>query len=226
MELGNEKEKEIIVTTTETVTEQKVEVTERNKRSVLEDLTRNYAFSIGTDIYRQTIFFIYGDYKKGNDIWKETIDNTAPKYKKRMKTLLKSAKEVEPFRGVYLQDSPIRVIWIKPVTGVSEFMGILTHEAMHATADILRYIGMALTPPSEEAYTYLLQHIVENICYNMFEVEPEPEVEVEVGEEKLVDDPDLAKDLGLTKDKEKPEVISLTSDLIQEILNKEIEHEN
>lgn len=147
---------------------------------MIEDkLNQEFSFSIGTDIYRKTIFFIYGDYKKGNKVWNETVSNVKEEYVKKMKKVLKSAKTVEPFRGVYLNDDPVRVIWIKPLDSMSEFMGVLVHEAMHATADILRYVGMALTPPSEEAYTYLLQHIVNTVVWNMFEVEVPTVVEAE-----------------------------------------------
>lgn len=40
---------------------------------------------------------------------------------------------------------------------------IIAHEALHATAYILRYVGIRFTKTSEEAYAYLLQYIIENI---------------------------------------------------------------
>jgi hypothetical protein len=40
---------------------------------------------------------------------------------------------------------------------------IIAHEALHATAYILRHVGIRFSKNSEEAYAYLLQYIVENI---------------------------------------------------------------
>jgi hypothetical protein len=40
---------------------------------------------------------------------------------------------------------------------------IVAHEALHATAFILRFVGIRFTKSSEEAYAYLLQYIIENI---------------------------------------------------------------
>lgn len=39
----------------------------------------------------------------------------------------------------------------------------IAHEALHATAYIMRYVGIRFTKSSEEAYAYLLQYIIENI---------------------------------------------------------------
>lgn len=40
---------------------------------------------------------------------------------------------------------------------------IIAHEALHATAYIMRYVGIKFSKTSEEAYAYLLQYIVDNI---------------------------------------------------------------
>lgn len=40
---------------------------------------------------------------------------------------------------------------------------IVAHEALHATAYIMRFVGIRFTKSSEEAYAYLLQYIIENI---------------------------------------------------------------
>lgn len=42
-------------------------------------------------------------------------------------------------------------------------MSTIAHECLHATFDILSDAGMALSNDSEEAYTYLLGHLVDQV---------------------------------------------------------------
>lgn len=41
--------------------------------------------------------------------------------------------------------------------------GTISHECLHAVCYIMDYIGMPLGEQSEEAYTYLLGHLVEEV---------------------------------------------------------------
>jgi hypothetical protein len=40
---------------------------------------------------------------------------------------------------------------------------LIAHEAFHATAYIMRHVGIRFSKSSEEAYAYLLEYIIENI---------------------------------------------------------------
>lgn len=145
---------------------------------IQERLSQGYTFTISTGSFRQDIFVVYGEYKKGNTLWDQTIESCKEEYRPRMKKLLKTAKEVIPFRGVYLSDAPLRVIWIQPTDDFSAFMGTLTHEVGHAVIDVLRYVGIPLVEASEEVYTYLIGDIIENLTWNIFEKEGTPIEEV------------------------------------------------
>ncbi len=50
---------------------------------------------------------------------------------------------------------------VGPSTDTARVHGIIAHEALHTTMSIMRYIGCRMSERSEEAYTYLLQFIVE-----------------------------------------------------------------
>lgn len=58
------------------------------------------------------------------------------------------------------------VIRFKTVPNKHEFMAIVAHEALHATSFILNKVGIPFDQEnSEEAYTYLMQHI----CYVIYQ---------------------------------------------------------
>lgn len=46
-------------------------------------------------------------------------------------------------------------------------MTLLSHECLHVTIAILRIAGLTLDESSEEAYTYLLQHILSEFMNNV-----------------------------------------------------------
>lgn len=41
--------------------------------------------------------------------------------------------------------------------------GLVAHECLHATCYILDYVGISLTEESEEAYTYLISYLVNEV---------------------------------------------------------------
>lgn len=41
--------------------------------------------------------------------------------------------------------------------------GLVSHECLHATCYIMDYVGIPLTEHSEEAYTYLLSYLVDEV---------------------------------------------------------------
>jgi hypothetical protein len=146
------------------------EIIEEPKPLTIEErLQTGFTFCIGTGDKKQDVFVIYGNYKKDSSEWIETVEGTKEEYRKTMIKTLKSAKKVLPWKGVYLSDNPIRVIWIQPTDSISSLTSTVAHEALHATCDIMRYVGIPLTPASEEAYTYLMDYMVENIIWNILE---------------------------------------------------------
>ena len=58
----------------------------------------------------------------------------------------------------------IRLVWIKTFNWTVVEQGLLVHELLHYVFDNLDLIGMKPTDSSEEAYTYYLQHIIQQ-CY-------------------------------------------------------------
>lgn len=67
---------------------------------------------------------------------------------------------VESDEAAFLyQDSGNIAIYFRDLHNI----GMVTHEAFHATCYIMRYVGVKFTKSSEEAYAYTLQYIVENI---------------------------------------------------------------
>ena len=135
---------------------------------------------INCDIYNQDVLFMYGGDRK--KLLQEALEQTKPEYHTNLKKMMKSMKKVEPFTGVFVSKFPIRLIYITPKETLSKFIGVLTHEAIHCGIDILRYIKLPLDRSSEEAYTYLIEHIVECVCYSMFD---KPVVAVPVEQEEI-----------------------------------------
>lgn len=102
-----------------------------------------------------------------------SIDQTDEQLKKVMRTL-KVAKEMideMPTMSTTSKGSTLMlpanqtIIRLKTLPNKYEFMAIVAHEALHATSFILNKVGIPFDQEnSEEAYTYLMQHI----CYEIF----------------------------------------------------------
>ena len=127
-------------------------------------LRSNIDFIFDIDIYHQEVYFIYGDLDSAvekikpdikSDLW-EQFDRTIDEIR-----LIK-------YEGVYTSRHPFRIIHIHHQENFSKFMSILSHEALHLTFELLDYRGMKLGSKSEEAYTHLLDHIMEIIIKKIF----------------------------------------------------------
>jgi len=103
-----------------------------------------------------------------------SIDQTDDQLKKVLKTL-KIAKSIidnmptmsETSTGSTLMlPTNQTIIRLKTRPDKYEFMAIVAHEALHATSFILNKVGIPFDQEnSEEAYTYLMQHI----CYVIYQ---------------------------------------------------------
>lgn len=156
--------------------------------SILERLEEEYVFTIDTGMFRQQIVFCYGADIKNLET--QVLDFCKPEYHKKVRKIFKGLLKGKPFSGLYHAKQPVRIIYVTPQKKLSDFIQIASHEAQHAVLEILDYVDIPLGEDSEEAYTYLLGHIMECIVYNVFENEGTEEEQIEK---------ELIKDMGLDK---------------------------
>jgi len=64
--------------------------------------------------------------------------------------------------GFCMADGANAMIWIATELTSAEAVGVLTHEAMHATLSILSHRDVGF-PGGEEAYAYTIQYIVQEV---------------------------------------------------------------
>ena len=53
-------------------------------------------------------------------------------------------------------------------TEFRRFVGLVTHEMFHVTSGLLGKKGMELTPDTDEAYAYLIEHLVGRVLTNCY----------------------------------------------------------
>lgn len=133
--------------------------------------SKDIVFSVDIDVYRQDLIFVYGGTEKSQKRRvKKIIDK---RYYKHLDALYHTMMEIPSYRGLYSSAPPLKIITIKNQDSFWDFQNILVHETLHAAFDILRGVGVEPSEQSEEAYTYLQQHIFEQINYQMFKEEDE-----------------------------------------------------
>lgn len=128
-------------------------------------LKRNKQVYFNLDLYHQDIYFIYGDLQKGVDKIKPHV---MEKYQEMFGSVVEELEKIS-YRGVYTSRHPFRLIHIHKLEKLSDFMSLLSHEVLHLTFELLDYKGIKLGSKSEEAYTYLHDHLIEIIVKEMFE---------------------------------------------------------
>lgn len=127
-------------------------------------LRKNISFIFDLDIYHQEIYFIYGDL----DIAVEKERSSVKlEYLELFDSAIQEIRSID-YAGVYTSRHPFRIIHIPQKNKMSDFISVLAHEALHCTFELLDYRGMKLGSKSEEAYTHLLDHIIEIIIKKMF----------------------------------------------------------
>ena len=127
-------------------------------------LQKNISFIFKIDIYHQEIIFIYGDLDKAV---KKIEKIVKVEYHDLFDKVIKEIKSIE-YRGIYTSRHPFRLIHLHKIDTLSDFISVLSHEVLHCTFELLDYRGMKLGSKSEEAYTHLLDHIMEIIIKKMF----------------------------------------------------------
>lgn len=142
--------------------------------------SKDIAFSIDIDVYRQDLIFVYGGTEKSQKRRvKKMIDK---RFYKHLDALYYTMSEIKSYRGLYSSAPPLKIITIKNQESFWDFQNILVHETLHAAFDILRGVGVEPSEQSEEAYTYLQQHIFEQINYLMFKEDGEEEETISEGD--------------------------------------------
>lgn len=121
------------------------------------DLTKQeqeYVYStFGVDVYGDEIFIAFS----------ESMDGMADLVKE--KTGLEFDFDLSESKGAYIYKAPKGAAVFVPDERI---LGIIHHEALHLAFAILNRRGVKHGRKSEEAFTYLSQHIFENIveCLN------------------------------------------------------------
>ncbi len=102
------------------------------------------------ELYREKIYFIHcsGEY---------LVRAVKAKFKKDIETP-DPANQVACFRVLQERGFDVGLIWISNVNWPD-----ITHECLHATHWVLGSKGMWMSESSEEAYCYLLGHLVDKI---------------------------------------------------------------
>ena len=60
------------------------------------------------------------------------------------------------------------VLWVKRFNDGPFSHGVLSHEIFHVAYQILCSVGIKLTDSSEEAFSYLIQYLTQEILYNIY----------------------------------------------------------
>lgn len=116
------------------------------------------------DVYKQTLWISLGQsdrqlknslIKYGRNITPELAEEIAKD------TTQRSSKH----HGIFATSLGIKIlrVYLPPDMTDPNFHGILAHEVLHASIDILRERGMDLCEESEEAYTYLHDFFITDI---------------------------------------------------------------
>lgn len=131
-------------------------------------LSTTQMYWIHSDIFHQDILFLYGE--DVDFLEKEVRANTKPDpdYEPILQKIFNFIR-TEDYRGVYFDYQPFRVIYLKEKESLSDFMSVMSHEALHCTFGLLKYRGLKPSEKSEEIYTHFLDFLIENIVKLMFE---------------------------------------------------------
>ena len=127
-------------------------------------LQKNKSFIFEINIYHQELIFVYGNLN-------QAVEKIRPKVlhelQEQFDSTIKEIQSIE-YRGVYNSRHPFRIIHIPQKNKMSDFISVLAHEALHCTFELLDYRGIKPGSKSEEAYTHLLDHIMEIIIKKIF----------------------------------------------------------
>lgn len=86
------------------------------------------------------------------------------KLSKKLKKWKVKNVELGRYHGIYTTfNNGYHLIRLKKVPKTPYWMGVLQHEILHCTIQIMREVGISLSQKSEEAFTYLQGHLTNKI---------------------------------------------------------------
>lgn len=121
-----------------------------------------YSKSIYIDIYRYQVFVLLG--YEITEVSDELQDLGVPRDdRKDIVNLLDGGKYLgrTVFAGCGV------VVYLPHFRGIARDIATLAHELLHATNGILKEVGVSPCNKSEEAYTYLLGYLTEEVLRGM-----------------------------------------------------------
>ena len=86
-------------------------------------------------------------------------------YHEKLKTLKLSSRPT--VQGSFLSNDPIKIIKINKAETLEDFLAILSHEVLHSVFHIMKNVSIEYTDKSEEAFTYLMGHITNEIVHGI-----------------------------------------------------------
>lgn len=93
--------------------------------------------------------------------WEQAIDAISNQLEEGEKDdLIRATTKVNERGRHFTTNSGLSVVWIRQGLSPRETHSTITHEVVHASIEILKSIGINLCPKSEEAYAYLIEHLV------------------------------------------------------------------
>ena len=82
---------------------------------------------------------------------------------RRLKCPIRAFEEQGNAEARTIINGAYSAIWIKGIPKDCDFAKVASHEAFHAAYGALEYVGIELTPQSEEAFAYMVGHIVKEL---------------------------------------------------------------
>lgn len=116
-------------------------------------------YNILVDIYHHRIHFIVGNSKQALKV----LEHKASK----ANVLELKDKDMSLYDGYYyLLPNGESYIWVREGLDYKDFLRTVIHESLHATFSILDIVGIQLSAKSEEAFTYLHEHIASALIWD------------------------------------------------------------
>ena len=126
-------------------------------------LKNSYIIPISIDVYSTDVIFIYNMSNK--KIKKKLKEIIKYEYHEKLKTLKLSSRPV--VQGSFLSNDPIKIIKINKADTLEDFLSVLSHEVLHSVFHIMKNVSIEYTDKSEEAFTYLMEHITKEIVHGI-----------------------------------------------------------
>lgn len=109
---------------------------------------------IWIELYGSNIYYVKCTRGRYEELVKEHFDKIPPE---------KDFSVTGTAEGYEKKNRIVDVVWINSGCLKRHRVGVLSHECFHVVHNIMQRAGVWLTDSSEEAYTYLLQYIINEI---------------------------------------------------------------